>query len=97
MNGGGGKLSAGASRVSVGRPWAMPATPPRNVVSGEIGVVKPDPAIFRVLVDTYRLDAGECLFIDDSPLNVAAASTFGMSGGVLYLRRGPGAAAGGLL
>jgi HAD superfamily hydrolase (TIGR01509 family) len=49
------------------------------VVSGEVGAVKPDPAIFRALVETYGLDAAECLFIDDSPLNVAGARAFGMA------------------
>ncbi|MFO1128412.1 MAG: HAD family phosphatase [Rhodospirillales bacterium] len=49
------------------------------VVSGEVGAVKPEPAIFRTLVDAYGLDAGECLFIDDSPVNVAGAEAFGMA------------------
>jgi 2-haloacid dehalogenase len=48
------------------------------VVSGEVGAVKPDAKIFRALVDTYRLDPAGCLFIDDSPLNVAGARAFGM-------------------
>ncbi|MFO1153300.1 MAG: HAD family phosphatase [Rhodospirillales bacterium] len=49
------------------------------VVSGALGVVKPDPAIFRAFVETYRLTAGDCLFIDDSPQNVAGARAFGMA------------------
>ena len=49
------------------------------VVSGDLGVVKPDPAIFRALVDTYGLVAEECLFIDNSPANVAGARAFGMA------------------
>lgn len=48
------------------------------VVSGDEGLVKPDPAIYRRLLDRNRLAAGECLFIDDSPANVAGAEAVGM-------------------
>ena len=48
------------------------------VVSGEEGLVKPDPAIYRTLLQRYGLSAGECLFIDDSPANVAGALAVGM-------------------
>ncbi len=47
------------------------------VVSGEIGMKKHDPAIFRHLLDRYGLDAGATFFIDDSPANVAAAEALG--------------------
>ncbi|MBL8487139.1 MAG: HAD family phosphatase [Rhodocyclaceae bacterium] len=47
------------------------------VVSGEEGVIKPEPAIFHRLLDRYRLDAPACLFIDDNPANVAAAAGLG--------------------
>ncbi|MBK8212043.1 MAG: HAD-IA family hydrolase, partial [Rhodospirillales bacterium] len=40
------------------------------VVSGEIGLVKSDPAIFRHLLQRFRLSAGQCLFVDDAPANV---------------------------
>jgi HAD superfamily hydrolase (TIGR01509 family) len=48
------------------------------VVSGEDYVVKPDPAIYHLLLDRYGLDATDCLFIDDSTKNVAAARAVGM-------------------
>lgn len=48
------------------------------VVSGREGMVKPDPAIFRVLLDRNGLAAADCLFIDDNPDNVAAARDLGM-------------------
>lgn len=47
------------------------------VVSGEEGVVKPDPEIFQRLTDRYGLVPAQTLFIDDSPRHVAAAHTFG--------------------
>jgi 2-haloacid dehalogenase len=48
------------------------------VVSGDEGVVKPDPAIYRLLLDRNGLEASSCLFIDDSPKNVAGAEAVGM-------------------
>ncbi len=47
------------------------------VVSGEEGVAKPDPGIFRILLDRYALDARNLLFIDDSPVNVEVAEGLG--------------------
>ena len=46
-------------------------------VSGRIGLVKPDAAIYRHHVDTFDLDAANTLFIDDNAANVAAARTAG--------------------
>lgn len=48
------------------------------VVSAHEGLIKPDPAIFRVLLERYGLAADECIFIDDSARNVAAARSVGM-------------------
>jgi 2-haloacid dehalogenase len=48
------------------------------VVSGEERLVKPDPAIYRRLLDRYALDAAETLFIDDVERNVEAARGVGM-------------------
>jgi HAD superfamily hydrolase (TIGR01509 family) len=48
------------------------------IVSGEEYVVKPDPAIYRLLLDRYGLAAADCLFIDDSAKNVAGARAVGM-------------------
>lgn len=50
------------------------------VVSGEEGVVKPDPQIFRILLERYRIDAREAVFIDDNPANAEAAATLGIHG-----------------
>jgi 2-haloacid dehalogenase len=48
------------------------------VVSGDERVVKPDPAIYRRLLDRNGLEAASCLFIDDSPKNVEGARAVGM-------------------
>lgn len=48
------------------------------VVSGEERVAKPDPRIFQVLIERYRLDPARTLFIDDAAQNVAAAQRAGL-------------------
>jgi len=48
------------------------------VVSGEEGLIKPDPVIFHRLLKRYDIDPTRALFIDDSPRNVAAAADLGL-------------------
>jgi len=52
----------------------------RYVVSGDVRLVKPDPRIFRLLLERYGLRAEETLFIDDNGDNVAAAQRLGIRG-----------------
>lgn len=47
------------------------------VVSGEEGVIKPDHRIYRILLDRIGRTAAQCVFIDDSAQNVAAAAELG--------------------
>ena len=47
------------------------------VISGEVGAAKPDPRIFHALLEQVGRPAGECLLIDDSPVNIAAAQALG--------------------
>lgn len=49
-----------------------------TIVSGQLGLLKPDPRIFAALCDRAGLAPGDCLFVDDSPKNVAGARAFGM-------------------
>lgn len=49
-----------------------------TVVSGAEKLIKPDPAIYRCLLDRAGLTAAECLFIDDSEKNVVGARAVGM-------------------
>lgn len=50
------------------------------VVSGDEKLIKPDPAIYRCLLDRNGLAAGDCIFIDDSPVNIDAANAMGIDG-----------------
>lgn len=47
------------------------------VISGEIGVIKPDPRAFEALLDRAARPAEACLLIDDSETNVHAADRLG--------------------
>ena len=48
------------------------------VVSGRERLLKPDPRIYRLCLDRNGLDAGACVFIDDSAANVAGARAVGL-------------------
>jgi 2-haloacid dehalogenase len=47
------------------------------LVSGEERMIKPDPAIFRLLLDRFGLDPEATFYVDDSEQNVAAADRLG--------------------
>ena len=48
------------------------------LLSGEVGLVKPDPRIFQLLFEKYNIDPAEAVFVDDHARNVAAARELGM-------------------
>ena len=48
------------------------------VVSGEEKLLKPDPAIYYLALDRFRLRPDEALFIDDRLVNVEGARAVGM-------------------
>ena len=49
------------------------------VISGEVGMAKPDPRIFRHLLERTGLAAETVVYVDDAPANVAAATQLGMT------------------
>ena len=51
-----------------------------EVVSCEEGTVKPEPRIYRILLDRYGLTPADTLFIDDRTANIAAAREAGIDG-----------------
>lgn len=64
-------------------PHALPAAPAIELledvlVSGRVGLVKPDPAIFELLVERYSLDRARTVMVDDTERNVAAARACGL-------------------
>lgn len=55
------------------------------VISGDLGVMKPDQGIFEKLIEKFNLNPAHCLFIDDQEENVKAAQAIGMTA-VQFLR-----------
>jgi len=50
------------------------------VISGEIGMRKPESRIFDHTLERLGLEAGNCVFVDDLAANVAAAAALGFVG-----------------
>ena len=50
------------------------------VFSYQVQAVKPDPDIYQKLLETYNLDAHECLFIDDLEVNINAGKALNIDG-----------------
>lgn len=49
------------------------------VVSGDVGVHKPDPALFKYTADKLGLETNECVYVGDHPVNdIQGALTSGM-------------------
>lgn len=48
------------------------------IISARVKAIKPEPEIYRVLLDRFVLNPEQTLFIDDSPENLEGARRFGM-------------------
>lgn len=59
------------------------------VISGEVGLRKPDPAVYELAAARLGLAPGECVFVDDLPGNLKPARALGMA---TVLHRGDAAA-----
>ena len=53
-----------------------------RIVSADWKLLKPQPEIYRLLLQEYGLRAEECFFVDDLNINIEAALLVGMSGAV---------------
>jgi putative hydrolase of the HAD superfamily len=49
-----------------------------KVISGEVGLRKPDPAIYRLAAEQLGVELEECVFVDDLEPNIRAATDLGM-------------------
>ena len=50
------------------------------VISGEVGMRKPDSEIFHLTLDHMELGPSDCVFVDDLPHNITAAADLGIVG-----------------
>ena len=51
-----------------------------KIISGEVGIVKPDPEIYKLLIYNYNLNPQHTIFIDDKEENIKAAKLLGIHG-----------------
>ena len=51
-----------------------------GILSYKVGLIKPDEAVYRRLIELYRLVPDECVFLDDVAENVDAAEAIGIHG-----------------
>ena len=51
-----------------------------GILSWKDQLSKPDSRIYQLLLDRYRLKPEECVFIDDTPVNIQAAEEQGIHG-----------------
>jgi epoxide hydrolase-like predicted phosphatase len=49
------------------------------VISGEVGIRKPDPEIYRLGAEAIGLAPSACVFVDDLPFNLKPAREMGMA------------------
>lgn len=49
------------------------------VISGEVGIRKPDPAIYALACEHLEREPGRCVFVDDLPGNLKPARALGMA------------------
>jgi putative hydrolase of the HAD superfamily len=50
------------------------------IASAENKLLKPEPAIYQLLLSRFHLLAEECVFIDDVPANIAGGEAVGIAG-----------------
>lgn len=86
---------AGVRTALLSNSWGLEAYPEQLldelfdqvVISGRVGLRKPDPAVFRLTARRLGLSAGACVFVDDVRSNVEAAEAVGMRG-VVHVEAG---------
>lgn len=51
-----------------------------KIISADVQLIKPDPAIYKLMISTFSFKPEECVFIDDVPVNVQVAQICGING-----------------
>ena len=66
------------TRAMIEGPWAMGELFDAIVLSGEVGIMKPDPRIYLLALQQLQVQPEQAVFIDDFPHNIAGAEAIGM-------------------
>jgi putative hydrolase of the HAD superfamily len=67
-----------AMRPMLSGPWRMDGAFDEIVISCEVRMIKPDPAIFHYTLNKLGILPHEAIFIDDRENNVASAQAYGL-------------------
>ena len=62
------------------RSWEQAGYVDTVVLSGEVGVDKPDPEIFAITAERLEVPVNDCILVDDSILNIKGAVECGLIG-----------------
>jgi epoxide hydrolase-like predicted phosphatase len=65
-------------RPRIEKEWAIGDVFDEIIISCEVGMVKPDPAIFNLMLDRLGVKADESVFIDDRIKNIDGAKKMGL-------------------
>jgi epoxide hydrolase-like predicted phosphatase len=74
-------------RKQIAEKWHFEDAFDTLVISGEVGMVKPEPQIYRLALERLGVEASEAVFVDDVQPNVEAAIRVGMQG--IHFRDAP--------
>ncbi|HIW91372.1 MAG TPA: HAD-IA family hydrolase [Candidatus Corynebacterium avicola] len=70
----------GGSGADPIRTWEQAGYVDTTVLSGEVGVDKPDPEIFEITAERLEVPVNDCILVDDSILNIKGAVECGLIG-----------------
>ncbi len=65
-------------RMLVEEEWEMADAFDEIIISAEVGVIKPNPRIYRMALRALQVEPGEAVFIDDFAENIDGALALGM-------------------
>ena len=64
-------------RPKIEQEWALGSVFDEIIISCEVGMIKPDPAVFNLMLDRLGVKADESVFIDDRIKNIDSAKKMG--------------------
>lgn len=71
--------SWGAGEYDIYQGYDLPALFDAVVISDQVGLAKPDSAIYELTAAKLRIPTSECVFVDDVALNLEPAAALGMT------------------
>ena len=64
-------------RPKIEKEWALGSVFDEIIISCEVGMIKPDPGVFNLMLDRLGVKADESVFIDDRIKNIDSAKKMG--------------------